>query len=378
MNKAFVISLIVLSIFSHTTTYGQDCIDDQDCLGFFFTDVQGSVGDTVCTDQYVCNFTNILSFQFAIQYDKQVLNFVECRSGELATYTCDGVIKPEEGILNTLWFEQNAKIVTLDAGTILSTLCFEIIGIPEDETAPLLQMSSNLEAEVTVGDPDDPTSAISSTNICSGGGPAMTSSCANSDSLTLVNLYNDTDGPRWLIQWTLTNPIESWYGVKSNERGEVTELDLQNNNLKGELPASLSGLCQLKKLNLSKNRLSGAYPAEFETLCNIEEVDFTDNELGSFETFCGDLTSATVDIAQSNILMYPNPVGNVLNIVFEDNTLISSLKMYDLSGRMVLYQNKLTQSNVIDLSEIQAGIYMINLATTNGDFYFSKIVKHQS
>ncbi len=376
MNKILTISLMLLLLFCATIAQAQECSDDQDCIGFFFTEVEGNVGDVVCTDQYVCNFTDILSFQFAIQYDNQVLRFVECKSGALASYTCDGIVnKPEDGILNTLWFEQNAKIVTLEAGTVLSTLCFEIIGVPEDESFPLLQLSDQLSAEITLGDPNDPAVATSSSNVCSGGGPAMSSSCASSDSLSLVDLYNATEGPQWLIQWSLENPIQSWYGVTTNERSEIMELNLQNNNLKGELPASIAGLCQLTKLNLSKNRLSGVYPAEFEALCDVEVIDFSDNELGSFETFCGDLTSATYDVLEGKIEVYPNPVGDFLDILIGDGMSISSLQMYDLSGHKVLQIREVQSATTLDLSIIEPGIYILDMMSDEGDTYYSKIVK---
>jgi len=374
MKRTLLICLINFTLF-WTNMIAQECNSELDCIGFFFTEVEGNIGDVVCTEQYVCNFTNILAFQFAIKYDNTVLSFVECKSGALESYNCDGILnKSEEGIISTLWFDQNAKIVTLEAGTIMSTLCFEIIGIPSDDS-PLIELSADTEPEITIGDPDDPTSAVSSTNICSGGGPAMSASCASMDSIALVDLYNATEGDNWLIRWSLENPIGTWYGVRTNERNEVMEIDLQNNNLKGELPSSMANLCQVEKIDLSRNRLTGSYPQEFEALCNVADVDFSSNELGSFESFCGGLTSSTYDLSEAGIEIFPNPVEDILSLNLNGNRALSSLRIFNVSGLKMVQLDQIKNETVIDISALNSGIFFVNILSENGESYFSKLIK---
>lgn len=62
------------------------------------------------------------------------------------------------------------------------------------------------------------------------------------DSLALVALYEETNGDQWdhNANW-LQEPVATWYGVTVNE-GNVTELDLNRNNLQGPIPADLGGL----------------------------------------------------------------------------------------------------------------------------------------
>ena len=52
-------------------------------------------------------------------------------------------------------------------------------------------------------------------------------------------------------------------------------LDLSNNQLSSEIPASLSAFKALKMLNLSYNKLSGKIPASLSDLQNVEGLDLT-------------------------------------------------------------------------------------------------------
>jgi gliding motility-associated-like protein len=105
------------------------------------------------------------------------------------------------------------------------------------------------------------------------------------DSLVLAELYDSTNGSRWLntirdtAKWKVRGvPIGKWYGVSIDTAGCVTWLFLNSNSLKGSLPASLNTLTALKWLNLSDNNISGQIP-NF-TLSNLEKIWLYDNKLG--------------------------------------------------------------------------------------------------
>ncbi|MFT6965185.1 MAG: Leucine-rich repeat (LRR) protein, partial [Marivirga sp.] len=69
------------------------------------------------------------------------------------------------------------------------------------------------------------------------------------DSLALVDLYNATNpgDTAWANNsgW-LSAPLVQWYGVNLDANGRVNNLDLNNNNLSGVLPQSLSNLDSLE------------------------------------------------------------------------------------------------------------------------------------
>ncbi len=55
------------------------------------------------------------------------------------------------------------------------------------------------------------------------------------DSLVLVQLYNNTDGPNWKnnTNW-LKGPVSTWHGIEFD--GRVKKINLNDNNLIGHLP----------------------------------------------------------------------------------------------------------------------------------------------
>ena len=90
-----------------------------------------------------------------------------------------------------------------------------------------------------------------------------------SDSLALVDLYNNTDGPHWTINtgW-LQGPVSNWYGVYVSD-GRVQQLNLDFNNLKGTLPASIGNLSGLIFFQMADNQLTGAIPSSVGDLTNL-------------------------------------------------------------------------------------------------------------
>lgn len=64
-----------------------------------------------------------------------------------------------------------------------------------------------------------------------------------------------------------------------------------------------------------------------------------------------------------NLKIYPNPAVDMLNIA--SNKKIYSYKITDLSGRIII-ENKISQDNSINVSQLASGIYLINLQTEQG------------
>ena len=66
----------------------------------------------------------------------------------------------------------------------------------------------------------------------------------------------------------------------------------------------------------------------------------------------------------NGVSLYPNPVKDILNIDLVDNTRISSVKIYDLQGKLLLEK----ANNDIDVSSFSLGVYLIKIKSEKGEF----------
>ena len=103
-------------------------------------------------------------------------------------------------------------------------------------------------------------------------------------------LYNATNGDGWTNNsgWK-TPPLAadgfaypgtecSWFGVVC-DIDQVNELNLDNNNLSGSIPAALGDLGSLRALSLSANLLTGSIPAELGSLSSLQGLYLNGNQL---------------------------------------------------------------------------------------------------
>ena len=173
----------------------------------------------------------------------------------------------------------------------------------------------------------------------------------------LAALYEATDGSHWNRNhnWLTEAPIGSWDGVRVNAAGQVTELQIFDNNLAGQIPPELGWLTslttlslgdnaltgtippELGKLNsltwldLSSNSLGGTIPPELGRLQNLARLDLSDNRLtGSLPAELGNLRDLQVFYATDNMLEGPIPtsLGNLTNLALlwlRDNELTGSI-----------------------------------------------------
>jgi hypothetical protein len=87
------------------------------------------------------------------------------------------------------------------------------------------------------------------------------------DSLTLVDLYNSTNGASWKdhTNWLTNKRVSSWFGITVRTE-RVIEISLYDNNLVGVLPSSIGNLVKLDTLLLFFNKLTGGIPSSIGIL----------------------------------------------------------------------------------------------------------------
>lgn len=114
------------------------------------------------------------------------------------------------------------------------------------------------------------------------------------DKAALVALYNATDGDSWTnrANWLSSAPLVEWYGVTADVEGNVTRLQLGNNNLNGVIPAELGKLHNLTGLHLESNELAGEIPSDLGNLINLKQLVLFSNKLtGEIPAELGNLAS---------------------------------------------------------------------------------------
>ena len=99
----------------------------------------------------------------------------------------------------------------------------------------------------------------------------------------LITLHDTTGGPAWTDRsgWLGAPGTEcSWFGVRCDEaQTTVVQVLLDQNNLRGPLPASLGLLPDLKVLSLLGNHLEGPIPAPLLGLSALETLNLNANSL---------------------------------------------------------------------------------------------------
>jgi uncharacterized protein (TIGR02145 family) len=141
-------------------------------------------------------------------------------------------------------------------------------------------------------------------------------SVAAADSLSLLALYNSTDGANWTNKWDLAQPISTWNGVEIIE-GRVTTLDLHLGNLRGTIPPSLSDLSELTGLYLHENQLTGSIPIELGNLTKLSVLNLAVNQLtGTIPPELGMLDNMTDLSLHQNVLTgeIPQELSNLTEL----------------------------------------------------------------
>eukprot|EP00538_Stauroneis_constricta_P000588 CAMPEP_0119573674 /NCGR_PEP_ID=MMETSP1352-20130426/45242_1 /TAXON_ID=265584 /ORGANISM="Stauroneis constricta, Strain CCMP1120" /LENGTH=553 /DNA_ID=CAMNT_0007623365 /DNA_START=275 /DNA_END=1936 /DNA_ORIENTATION=- len=123
----------------------------------------------------------------------------------------------------------------------------------------------------------------------------------------LATLYFATDGPNWALQYNFMSASDvcDWHSTTegifcNNSEGYVTNVELNNLNLNGELPPDIALLPQLRMLRIGGNKLKGTFPSQIGLLKTLNVLDV------GFNHFEGELPSDLGHLRQLEILDVSN------------------------------------------------------------------------
>jgi hypothetical protein len=113
---------------------------------------------------------------------------------------------------------------------------------------------------------------------------------------------------------------------------------------------------------LSNIALTGRTPGE---VLIIRVWEFGNDAFGTFQVSAYDSSLGSNSFNNSNFTYYPNPVKDVLNISYSAS--IQNVKVINLIGQQVRFQEFNATNGSIDLSNLPSGAYMVKVTTENGE-----------
>ena len=96
-------------------------------------------------------------------------------------------------------------------------------------------------------------------------------------------------------------------------------------------------------------------------------VDFCDKGLAP----CGSILSNHAIADNNEIKIFPNPTKGIFQISTKEEEL-KTIRIYDLMGK---FRSEFLKTNIIDVSNLEGGIYILELNMVNGERIIKKILK---
>ncbi|MDR6803581.1 hypothetical protein J2Y45_000851 [Dyadobacter sp. BE34] len=142
-----------------------------------------------------------------------------------------------------------------------------------------------------------------------------------SDRQALVAIYNQANGPSWLVNWVVPGNVGDnpcgWDGVTC-AGGRVTRLSISNTSEPAILPSEIGNLTELTHLDLATGYLGpgfgGTIPSEIGNLTKLEYLNFLGNGFssGSMSVVGGLTTLKELHVSLSGDV--PASFGNLVNL----------------------------------------------------------------
>ncbi|KAK1361930.1 LRR receptor-like serine/threonine-protein kinase GSO1 [Heracleum sosnowskyi] len=132
-------------------------------------------------------------------------------------------------------------------------------------------------------------------------------------------------------------------GLSSHSRHIYSLLDLSNNKLSGDIPASLGILKGLKLLNISNNELSGYIPQSFGDLESIETLDLSNNNItGTIPQVFRKLNQLSVLDVSNNKLSGKIPQGGQMDTMDDLSYYANNSGLCGIQIRVKCLEDELT------------------------------------
>jgi len=364
-----------------------------DTLQINFTEPIGDLGDEVCTDVSVRDFKDLVSFQFSIGFNPEVIAYERCINGDTENFGCSVVNhRPDDpGATRVLWSDALARPVTVADNSILFSLCFTLQACPADDDFVSVTPRP-IKAELIYGDPADPLVSDviggirqnpgkikSTSNECGGG--AQFEQC--DISLESIFCFDEIRNAAARLNCGSTdnsnrtvNKISAGLLAVQNNKLPYVQYDYTNSDgtKRVELDVFSCDSVFVDRLNqnISGTVTTSSWSEGVFTQTSIETTMLWECSMG--EPVC-DFSSTLAETGlPPDVRFYPNPV---LQNVTIDQPLkhIKSIQIINANGQILKHVDKIDSKQEIDLGTLQAGIYYILFEMDTEKNYLSKLYK---
>jgi hypothetical protein len=309
------------------------------------------------------------------------------------------------GSIDPSWVIASASDNHIISDTVLSQAEFDCSNIGQSNIditiTDLAGNSTTLQTSVTVKDTLSPVPNNSSLNTVSGeceviisNIPEATDNCGGNieartnDTLeytdqgtyTLTWIYNDGNGNSATQQQTVivddvTSPAITCVEDQTMNLTEgQTIYTVQGDEFD---PVDTSDNCSVNNLTNNYNQSQTLNGAEFNpgttTVTWVISDEAGNENQCSFNVTVNEAPNQIENLANSGIIIYPNPVKNRL-LYHSENKQIQSIFVSDLTGKTLIKKYLLKEKGFIDLKSLENGIYIIQITTSEGHFS-TKILK---
>lgn len=125
----------------------------------------------------------------------------------------------------------------------------------------------------------------------------------------LETIYKTTNGESWTRSdnWCSDRPLSEWYGITTDSEGNVTSINLENNNLSGSLKMYLSSFAKLTDFNVNNNPIESISISGNDIIRELELKSCVKGilDVGDFEKItiydCDSLTDINNDFYGENV-----------------------------------------------------------------------------
>jgi len=164
----------------------------------------------------------------------------------------------------------------------------------------------------------------------------------------------------------------------------ITSLDVSQNPNLFRVTISNNNLTNLNLKNGNTNNIfkMWAHDNSNLTCIQVDDVTYPSTQVctssngwckDDIAIYSEDCSLGVDDVLATQITVYPNPTQNVLAIENSSNINITTIKVYDIQGRLVLQKNN--PSSLLNISHLDNGLLFVQLETENGQNIVKKIIK---